>query len=87
MILDGFIYVSIAVLGFLMTQWGSDEAGKYIGAQALFWLKTATGAGSASALALKMFRSDTYSKWRDKQNGKENENAKDTTSIGTGGTP
>ena len=78
MILDAIIYVSVAILGFLMTQWGSDEAGKYISAQALFWLKTGTGATSAGALALKMFRSTTYA---DSKKGK-NEDIKPASPAG-----
>lgn len=72
MILDAIIYISIAVTGYLMTQWGSDEAGKFISLQSLFWLKTGTGCVSAGSLALKMFRSTTYADAKAKANGKEN---------------
>lgn len=83
MILDATIYVTIAVAGFLMTQFGSDEAAKYIDPQALFYLKTTNGCLSAGALALKMFRSETYSKW--KSNGKTHEETKPTPVVGAGG--
>jgi hypothetical protein len=70
MILDAFIYVTIAVSAYLMTQLGSDEASKYIDAQWLFYLKTANGSLSAGSLAVKLFRSEVFSKWKqNKQNG------------------
>jgi hypothetical protein len=59
--IDGFLYVSIALFGFLATAFGSDESAKYISPQALFWLRTICGASSAGLLALKMFRSTTFS--------------------------
>lgn len=83
MILDGIIYATIALTAFLMTQWGSDEAGKFIDYYTLFWLKTVTGSVSATALSVKMFRSDTYSKWKEKQNGTHEKTTPVTPTAGT----
>lgn len=58
--IDGLLYVWIAILTFLTTQIGSDDASKYIEAQTLFWLKTSIGTVSAAVVALKMFRSTSY---------------------------
>lgn len=69
MILDAIVYVTIAISAYLMTQLGSDEAAKYIDAQALFYLKTANGSLSAGSLAIKLFRSDIYTKWKQTKNG------------------
>lgn len=59
-VIDGTLYVSIAMFTALQSSFGSDEAAKFIALQTLFWLKTATGALLAAALSLKMFRSTSY---------------------------
>lgn len=59
--IDGFLYCAIALFGFFSTSFGTDEAAKYVAPITLFWLRTVTGAASAAFLALKMFRSTTFS--------------------------
>jgi hypothetical protein len=69
MFIDGSIYVILAVFGFLQTQFGSDEASKFISAELLFYLKNLVGSVSAGLLALKLFRSTSYADHkRDKEN-------------------
>lgn len=58
--LDGLLYVLVAFFGFMNTQLGADEALKHISPISLFWLKTFSGSMSASALALKMYRSTAF---------------------------
>ena len=58
--LDGTIYVLIQMLTVLSTQFGTDEAAKYISATPLFWIKIVIGELAAGALAVKMFRSQSY---------------------------
>jgi hypothetical protein len=60
MFIDGCIYVLLAVFTFLQTQFGSDEAAKYISPQILFYVKATVGSLSAGLLALKLFRSTGY---------------------------
>ncbi len=64
---DGLIYFLLAIFAFLQVQFGSDEAGKFIALQPLFWLKTITGAASAGLLALKLFRSRSYADHQDQK--------------------
>jgi hypothetical protein len=58
--IDGMLYVWIAVLTFLSTQIGSDDAEKYLGAQTLFWTKMILGSVSTALVSLKMFRSSSF---------------------------
>jgi hypothetical protein len=60
MYIDGVLYVCIAVFTFLQTQFGGDEAAKYITPVDLFWLKLVVGALAAGALALKLYRSTAF---------------------------
>ena len=57
---DGCLYIGIALFGFLATQFGTDEAYKFIEPEILFWIKTVVGAFSATLLSLKMYRSTAY---------------------------
>lgn len=59
--IDGTLYVSIALLMYLTTQFGSDEAAKYVEARTLWYITTSLGAIGTAAGALKMFRSTSYS--------------------------
>lgn len=61
MYIDGILYVAIALFTFLQTQFGGDEASKYITPVNLFWLKLVVGGLAASALALKLYRSTAFS--------------------------
>jgi hypothetical protein len=58
--IDGTLYVCIALLTFVNGYIGTDEAAKYIAPAALFWGKFAVGSLSASALAVKLFRSTAF---------------------------
>jgi hypothetical protein len=68
--IDGATYVAIALFTALATSFGSDEAAKYVCPQALFWIRLACGAISASLLALKMYRSTAFAEAvAEKKNG------------------
>ena len=60
MFIDGTIYFALAILTFLTTNLGTDEAAKYVSPAVLFWLKTGLGAVASGLLAIKMFRSTAY---------------------------
>ncbi len=60
MYVDGALYVSIAIFGFLSTVFGGDEAAKYVNPEAVFWIKTTIGTFSAGLLALKLYRSTAF---------------------------
>lgn len=68
--IEAALYVCIAVFAFFQIQLASDEAGKFIALQALFWLKSINGAALAGATALKTFRSQVFADYRrTKENG------------------
>lgn len=68
-VIDGALYVSIAAFTALQSSFGSDEAIAIMGAKTLFWIKTSLGTLLASCLALKMFRSTSYSEHVKPKNG------------------
>lgn len=70
--IDGFLYVSLAFWTACNTAMGSDEAEKWIPPCALFWVKTVCGVNSAWLLALKMFRSTSFSDHKEEKK-KEND--------------
>lgn len=59
-IIDGGLYAAVALFMFLGSQFGTDEAAKYVSPVTLFWLRTFIGSLSATALALKLFRSTSF---------------------------
>ena len=59
--IDGLLFVAIALFTSLSASVSSDEAAKYIDAQTLFWFKMFLSASAATVLALKMYRSTTFS--------------------------
>ncbi len=69
--LDGALYVMVQMLTVLSTQFGTDESAKFIEPATLFWIKIVIGELAAGALALKLFRSTTYSEHQKakKENG------------------
>lgn len=71
-VFDGIVYVLIQCLLVLSTQFGTDEAAKYISPVTLFWLKIGIAEGAAAVLAIKLFRSETYARY--KANGGSNGN-------------
>jgi len=72
MFIDGLLYASIAIFQFLQTAFGSDEAGKFIDLQLLFYVKTAVGCTASGLLAIKLYRSTSYA---DHKEMKKNETA------------
>lgn len=58
---DGTIYVGIAIFGAIASALGSDDAAKYIDAVTLWYAKNVCTAAAAGLLALKMYRSTSYS--------------------------
>lgn len=58
--IDGLLYALVAMFGFLQTQFGSDDAAKFISPQVLFWIKTVVGAMAAMALSIKLYRSTAF---------------------------
>lgn len=85
MIIDAITYVGIALLTAFTAFLGSDDAAKYIDAQTLFWMKGATNWLNGGLIALKMFRSETYSNWKLSKNGNGKENGHAKTNGNGGG--
>lgn len=59
-VIDGLTFVLIAFFGAIAIGIGNDEAAKYIGPSTLYFSRLFCAAVSASLLALKMFRSQSY---------------------------
>lgn len=59
-VIDGWLYVTIAVSGAVGTFLGSDECYKYVDAYIIFYTKCGSGLLLQAANALKMFRSTGY---------------------------
>lgn len=59
--IDGLTYALIALFGALTTSFSSDEATHFIRAAWLFGIKTFCASCGATLLAIKMFRSTSYS--------------------------
>lgn len=58
--LDMWIYIGIAFFAAWSAAFGTDEAGKFIELNILFWLKSGCLSISGSLLAAKMFRSTAF---------------------------
>jgi hypothetical protein len=58
--IDGTLYVLIAIFQYLQTEFGSDDAEKFLAPMALFYIKLVVGPIAAALLALKMFRSTSF---------------------------
>lgn len=65
--IDGMLYVWIAVLTFISTQFSSDDAEKYITPQMLFWSKMLLGSISTGLVSLKMFRSTAFAEHQEEK--------------------
>lgn len=89
MIVDAVTYVGIAVLTAFGAFLGTDDAAKYISPETLFWTKGIAHSVNGGLIALKMFRSEVFSKWKqEKQNGNGNGHAKTNgNGNGNGGAP
>lgn len=59
-VVDGWLYVTIAVSGAAMTYLGEDSSYKYLDPYFIFYAKGASGLILQAANALKMFRSTGY---------------------------
>lgn len=68
---DGSLYVSIAVCGFVVTFFSGDDVYKYVNPYVIFWTKAVFGSIAAGAGALKMFRSNTFAESQNESAGKE----------------
>lgn len=64
-VIDGFLYVVIAVCGFAEATLTSDDVYKYMIPWMVFYSKWIIGMVGAGATALKMFRSTSYSEHQD----------------------
>ena len=71
LLIDGTLYVSASLFAFLVSQFGTDEAAKFLAPTTLFWTKVICGSLGNAALNLKMFRSTAFA---DYQAGKKNGN-------------
>lgn len=58
---NGGLYVAMAVTGFWMVMLSTDEAGKYMSLQTIFWSKVFIGTFDAIFLSIKLFMSNNYS--------------------------
>ncbi len=63
--IDAALYSLIAWVIFSQTFLGGDEAAKYIDATLKFWLNYAFGSLGAASGAIKMYRSDGFSKYKE----------------------
>lgn len=59
-VVDGTLYILVAVLAFMSAILSSDDSAKWVEPKTLFWCKFWVGSASAGALALKMFRSTQF---------------------------
>ena len=57
---DGLLYALVAMLAFLQTQLGTDDAAKFVSPTTLWWSKLTVGTFGAGALAIKLFRSTAF---------------------------
>jgi len=60
MFIDGALYFALAIFQFLQIQLASDEAGKFMSLELLWYLKTFVGSAAAGLLAIKLFRSTQF---------------------------
>lgn len=60
-VIDGFLYVCIAMFGSIIGLMSTDEVYKYMNPYAVFYIKALSSIGLAGVSALKMFRSTSYS--------------------------
>lgn len=67
--IDGGLYAAVAVFTFLQSQFGTDEAAKFIDPLTLFWIRICVGAVAVLAFSLKMFRSTSYAEHQKKPTG------------------
>jgi hypothetical protein len=61
---DGGLYMFLGGCAFLLVQLSTDNAAKYIDPKTLWFLQGGVGYANAVALALKMFRSSSFSAYK-----------------------
>lgn len=59
-VVDLWIYIGIGFLTAVGVCLGTDDAGRYIPLELLFWLKMGVNSSNAGLLAAKMYRSQAY---------------------------
>lgn len=77
-VIDGFLYVVIAVCGFAEATLTSDDVYKYMNPFLVFYTKWIVGMIGAGATALKMFRSTSYSEHQDAKKAEASKNLPDS---------
>lgn len=60
MILDATLFVFLSTLPIIVAMFASDEAGKYLSAETLFWIKNSLAALGAAVGSVKAFRSLSF---------------------------
>lgn len=80
-VIDGFLYVVIAVCGFAEATLTSDDIFKYMNPYCVFYSKWIMGMIGAGATALKMFRSTSYSEHQDAKKAAANAQLPDQTQV------
>lgn len=82
-VIDGFLYVIIAVCGFAEATLTSDDVFKYMNPYLVFYIKWIVGMLGAGATALKMFRSTSYSEHQDAKKAEAIKNLTNGTQVVT----
>lgn len=60
MMIDAILFVFLAIMPILVAMFASDEAGKYLSPELLFWIKNGIAVTGAAIGALKAFRSLSF---------------------------
>lgn len=80
-VIDGFLYVVIAVCGTITAIMTSDEVYKYMNPYVVFYVKGVNEILCAASTALKMYRSTSYSEHQAEKKAKSDLQAGNTTVI------
>jgi len=62
--IDGGIYAALGVLGFSQTFFAGHDAERFLGEQALFWMRGGSGGLVVLLSSIRAFRSQIFSKAR-----------------------
>jgi hypothetical protein len=82
-ILDGFLYVLIALFTAMEATFSNDDSFKYVNPFLLFWAKTVFEWALAACVALKMFRSTSYADHLQAKSDAANANTQTKTVVET----
>ncbi len=80
-VIDGFLYVVIAICGTITAILTSDEVYKYMNPYFVFYFKGTNEILAAGATALKMYRSTSYSDHRARVDAKASLELTDSTQV------